>query len=134
VCVYPARDTLLERGEVPIQTPRVDVDFPMRNGGVRQTAAMCCEDIAAGEPSGDPAGIAARDDGQAAHVFVDDVVGGFAQRVVLEDDGGRAVKNLAEGRGFGCLRVKDIAASEGAEEKSVAIKDWKALVLRAGGM
>jgi hypothetical protein len=83
------------------QANRPDVDFTPGDGGVREAAAVGGEDVAASEPAGGFARVSAGDDRQASDVFSHDEVGGFAQGVVLEDDGGRGFEKLAERRGIG---------------------------------
>ena len=83
-----------------VHANRPDVDLAIRDGRVRETLAVGRENIATSQPADDFARIVACNDSEAAYVFIHDVVGGFAKRVVFEDDGRRSSENLAERRGF----------------------------------
>ena len=90
--------------------------------------------IAAGDPADDLARRVSRDDGKAAHIFIQHVVSGFAKRVVFEDDGGRIFESLEERRGFRLRGIEDLAPGDDAGEKPVAIEDREALMLGAGNL
>src|ERR1700687_1995913 len=95
---------------------------------------MCGEDITAGEPPGYLARLFASDDRQATDIFVHDVVGRFAKRVVLEDDRWRALEDLVERQSLAIGGVKDVAAGDDPDQVLVTIKNREALMSCAHGV
>lgn len=84
---------------------------------------MGAEEVAAGDDADDAARIVAFHDRQAADVFADHVVGGFAEGVVGEDDRGRAA-DQRRGRGLLVVDgVEEVAAGDDADQAAVLVDD-----------